>query len=157
MLVSDARRMTHSLLALGAALDALNNFRDTPFGKVRLNVPSAIAPFVLGRVMGLLVKANPQLQVEIVATDRLVDIVEEGFDAGVRYSDGDTSAGTPESTGLMTCHLFADRTIGRFHGGRSRRHGMPQIHEIIAIAILHAVRGKPPNRRCHIRVRCRTA
>ena len=31
---------------IGAALDALNQFRDTPFGKVRINVPNSIAPFV---------------------------------------------------------------------------------------------------------------
>jgi len=90
--LTDAGAMLHAQLSpafadIGAALDALNSFRDTPFGKVRLNVPSSIAPFVLGRVMGPLVKANPQLQVEIVATDRLVDIVEEGFDAGIRLGE----------------------------------------------------------------------
>ena len=36
---------------IGAALDALNQFRDTPFGKVRINVPNSVAPFVLGRVI----------------------------------------------------------------------------------------------------------
>ncbi|MGO7733123.1 LysR family transcriptional regulator [Rhizobium leguminosarum] len=67
-----------------SALDALNQYRDTPFGKVRVNVPNSIAPFVLGRVIGPLLAKNPNLELEIVATDRLVDIVEEGFDAGIR-------------------------------------------------------------------------
>lgn len=66
------------------ALDALNQYRDTPFGKVRINVPNSIAPFVLGRLIGPLLTKNPNLQLEVVATDRLVDIVEEGFDAGIR-------------------------------------------------------------------------
>jgi DNA-binding transcriptional LysR family regulator len=30
---------------------------------------------------------NPDLELEIVATDRLVDIVEEGFDAGIRLRE----------------------------------------------------------------------
>jgi DNA-binding transcriptional LysR family regulator len=37
--------------------------------------------------MGPLIKANPNLELEIVATDRIVDIVEEGFDAGIRLGE----------------------------------------------------------------------
>lgn len=62
-------------------------YRDTPFGKVRINAPNSIAPFVFGPVMGPLIAENPNLQLEIVATDRLVDIVEEGFDAGIRLGE----------------------------------------------------------------------
>ncbi|MBB2698794.1 UNVERIFIED_ORG: DNA-binding transcriptional LysR family regulator [Rhizobium esperanzae] len=70
-----------------AALDALNRYRDTPFGKVRINVPNSIGPFVIGRVIAPLLQRNPNLQLEINATDRLVDIVEEGFDAGIRFGE----------------------------------------------------------------------
>ena len=72
---------------IGSALDALNQFRNTPFGKVRINAPNSIAPFVLGPVIGPLLKSNPNLQLEVVATDRLVDIVDEGFDAGIRLGE----------------------------------------------------------------------
>jgi DNA-binding transcriptional LysR family regulator len=72
---------------IGSALDALNQYRDTPFGKVRINTPNSIAPFVFGPVMGPLLAENPSLELEIVATDRLVDIVEEGFDAGIRLGE----------------------------------------------------------------------
>ncbi|MBB2755735.1 UNVERIFIED_ORG: DNA-binding transcriptional LysR family regulator [Rhizobium aethiopicum] len=72
---------------MAAALDALNRYRDTPFGKVRINVPNSIGPFVIGRIIGPLLKSNPNLQLEINATDRLVDIVEEGFDAGIRFGE----------------------------------------------------------------------
>ncbi|TBZ89120.1 LysR family transcriptional regulator [Rhizobium leguminosarum bv. viciae] len=72
---------------MAAALDALNRYRNTPFGKVRINVPNSIGPFVIGRIIGPLLKSNPHLQLEINATDRLVDIVEEGFDAGIRFGE----------------------------------------------------------------------
>lgn len=90
--LTDAGAMLLSQLSpafgdIGSALDALNQFRDTPFGKVRINAPNSIAPFVLGPVIGLLIAANPNLELEIVATDRLVDIVEEGFDAGIRLGE----------------------------------------------------------------------
>jgi DNA-binding transcriptional LysR family regulator len=69
------------------AVDGLNSFRGTPFGTVRINIPNSIAPFVLHNVMGPLIRRNPGLHVDIVATDRLVDIVEEGFDAGIRFGE----------------------------------------------------------------------
>lgn len=72
---------------IGSALDALNQYRDTPFGKVRINAPNSIARFIMAPVMGPLLAKNPNLQLEIVATDRLVDIVEEGFDAGIRLGE----------------------------------------------------------------------
>ncbi len=90
--LTDAGAMLLSQLSpafgdIGSALDALNLFRDTPFGKVRINAPNSIAPFVLGPMIGPLIAANPNLELEIVATDRLVDIVEEGFDAGIRLGE----------------------------------------------------------------------
>ena len=43
-----------------------------------------MAPFVLGRKVRSLLKATPNFEIEVAATDRLVDIVEDGFDAGIR-------------------------------------------------------------------------
>lgn len=90
--LTDAGAMLLSQLSpafrdIGSALDSLNQFLDTPFGKVRINAPNSIAPFVLGPVIGALVADNPNLELEIIATDRLVDIVEEGFDAGIRLGE----------------------------------------------------------------------
>ncbi|WOS65959.1 LysR family transcriptional regulator [Sinorhizobium fredii] len=70
-----------------SALDALNRFRHTPFGRVKLNLPNSIAPFVIGWIIGPLLEKNPNLELEISATDRLVDIVQEGFDAGIRFGE----------------------------------------------------------------------
>lgn len=80
-------RLSPAFQDIGSALDGLNQFRDTPFGKIRINVPSSIAPFVIGPVMGELVASNPNLQLEVIATDRLVDIVDDGFDAGIRLGE----------------------------------------------------------------------
>jgi DNA-binding transcriptional LysR family regulator len=80
-------RLSPAFGDIGAAMDGLNQFRDTPFGKVRLNVPNSIAPYIVGPVMAPLLAANPNLELEIVATDRIVDIVEEGYDAGIRLGE----------------------------------------------------------------------
>jgi DNA-binding transcriptional LysR family regulator len=79
---SESRSLPHDPHHI-PALDALNQYRDTPFGKVRINAPNSIVRFVFAPVIGPLLATNPNLELEIVATDRLVDIVEEGFDAGM--------------------------------------------------------------------------
>lgn len=76
-----------ALSSIRAAMDGLNSFRATPFGTLRINVPTSIAPFVLGDAMELLLKRNPGLKLEVTATDTLVDIVEAGFDAGIRFGE----------------------------------------------------------------------
>jgi DNA-binding transcriptional LysR family regulator len=90
--LTDAGATLHAQLApafgkIDSALDALNRFRETAFGRVRINVPNSIAPFVIGPVIGPLLEQHPSLQLEIVATDRLVDIVDAGFDAGIRLGE----------------------------------------------------------------------
>ncbi|WP_420997650.1 LysR family transcriptional regulator [Cupriavidus sp. 30B13] len=79
-------RLQPALADMRSALDGLNSFRATPFGTIRLNVPNSIAPYVLGDAMELLA-ANSGLKLEVVATDALVDIVQEGFDAGIRFGE----------------------------------------------------------------------
>lgn len=69
------------------ALESLNDFRATPFGTVRVNVPASIAPILVREVAKPLLERNPGLRLQVAATDSLVDIVEEGFDAGVRFGE----------------------------------------------------------------------
>lgn len=79
-------RLQPALADMRTALDGLNSFRATPFGTIRLNVPNSIAPYVLADAMELLA-TNTGLKLEVVATDALVDIVQEGFDAGIRFGE----------------------------------------------------------------------
>jgi DNA-binding transcriptional LysR family regulator len=90
--LTEAGEMLHARVGpaldeLRAAIDALNDYRATPFGTVRLNVPNSFAPFLMGEIIEPLLKRNPGLRLEVVATDTLVDIVQEGFDAGIRFGE----------------------------------------------------------------------
>jgi DNA-binding transcriptional LysR family regulator len=69
------------------ALETLNAFRETPFGTVRVNVPASIAPILVREMVKPLLERNPGLRLNIAATDSLVDIVAEGFDAGIRFGE----------------------------------------------------------------------
>jgi len=72
---------------LEAAESGLESGRSAPRGRLRASLPLAFghhyaAPALLG-----LIEHHPQLQVEIAIGDRLVDLVQEGFDLAVRIGE----------------------------------------------------------------------
>jgi DNA-binding transcriptional LysR family regulator len=56
-------------------------------GHLRLSVPRAALPFVIDPVLPAFRSRHPRVEVEISIQDRLVDIVAEGYDAGVRHGE----------------------------------------------------------------------
>ncbi len=73
--------------AIGDAVGALNLYRGAPAGRIRLNVVADAATLLLGPVLPKFATRYPDVELDIVATNRMVDIVREGFDAGFRYGD----------------------------------------------------------------------
>jgi len=67
-----------------AAIDAVNAFRDTPAGLLRLTVPPPAVDLVLAPVLARFLAAHPAIRVEVSVDSALVDIVRERFDAGIR-------------------------------------------------------------------------
>lgn len=80
-------RLTPALGEVGAALDAVNSFRDTPVGTLRLNVPTVVASTVLPPLVNRFLCENPGVVMEVSADDSLIDVLAAGFDAGVRYDE----------------------------------------------------------------------
>jgi len=86
-------RLVPALSDITDALDRVNRFRDTPSGTLRLNVPMAVGELIIAPLIVRFLAAYPQLKVELVAEDALVDVVERGFDAyvltgGLSSNDG---------------------------------------------------------------------
>lgn len=77
-----------SLLAATQQIDeafiALTNFRDRPAGNLRLTVPRALGAIVLRQLVPGFQRAYPEIALDISLDDGEVDLVEQGFDAGVR-------------------------------------------------------------------------
>ncbi|MGT2445299.1 LysR family transcriptional regulator [Ensifer adhaerens] len=69
------------------ALDDLNNFRGAPIGRLRFNTARASAKMVLLPVVARFLESHPKVNIEIVVDNDLVDMVSEGFDAGVRFGE----------------------------------------------------------------------
>lgn len=70
-----------------AALDEVSAKPGEVVGRVRLSVPRAAFPFVIEPVLPTFRERHPRIQLEVVFEDRRIDIVGDGFDAGVRLSE----------------------------------------------------------------------
>lgn len=75
------------LSQVDAALASLDVLRDTPTGTLRLNVPVAVARLVLPSLLPAFLARYPDIQVEVVAEDTIVDVLAAGADAGIRYDE----------------------------------------------------------------------
>ncbi|WP_226575132.1 LysR family transcriptional regulator [Acuticoccus sediminis] len=73
------------LSAIEAGLEGLNRYRDRPAGRLRINVPSDAARLVLAPILSGYMRTYPEVHVEIEINDHVIDIVSQGFDAGIRY------------------------------------------------------------------------
>lgn len=80
-------RLAPALDEVAAALDAVNDFRDTPTGTLRLNVPGIVARYILPPIATRFLSAHPGITLEVSANDRFIDVLAAGFDAGIRYDE----------------------------------------------------------------------
>ncbi|MBY3089000.1 LysR family transcriptional regulator [Rhizobium laguerreae] len=77
-------RLDPVLQDLDQALDTLSEERGTPSGTLRINANKSGARILLAEVVPLFLDLYPDVELDLVSEGRLVDIVEQGFDAGVR-------------------------------------------------------------------------
>ncbi len=82
-----AAKLEEGFGRIGDALAELEAFRERPVGELRLNVPRDAARLLLAPVLAEFTAAYPEVRLLAVVEDRPVDVVAEGFDAGIRYGD----------------------------------------------------------------------
>ncbi|RWM10332.1 MAG: LysR family transcriptional regulator [Mesorhizobium sp.] len=80
-------RLRPALSEIDLALETAVEARDRPAGNLRLTVPRTAAHLVLTPRLGAFTAAYPDIVLEIVIEDRFTDVVEGGFDAGVRLGE----------------------------------------------------------------------
>src|ERR1700724_171274 len=77
-------RVGPAMLDVGDALDQVRGLRDVPSGRLRINAPPPAIDLVLAPMVAPFMEAYPQIDLEIIGESSFVDIVAQGFDAGVR-------------------------------------------------------------------------
>jgi DNA-binding transcriptional LysR family regulator len=74
--------------------DAMTSAREglsVPRGRLRIASPVLFSQLAMGRICAEFCAAYPDVTCEVVAEDRLVDLVEEQFDAAIRINPGPDS------------------------------------------------------------------
>jgi len=80
-------RLGPALNEVQAALDVVNGFRSRPAGTLRLNVPVSAVRLTLPAIVPPFLAAYPEIRLEVLADDNLVDVLAAGCDAGIRYDE----------------------------------------------------------------------
>ena len=69
---------------LAAAGEAARDLGSRPTGLLRLAVPRSVVPLILEPMIASFCAAYPEIELEIAASDEMVDLASGGFDAGIR-------------------------------------------------------------------------
>ncbi|WP_223632875.1 LysR family transcriptional regulator [Corallococcus sp. EGB] len=112
--------------AVGQTLATLREVSAQPgeaVGQVRLTVLTAAVPYVITPVVPTFRARHPRIEVEVAVEDRFVDIVAEGYDAGVRLSESIQR----DMVQVRLTDAFRFVVVGS--PGYLARHGTPQRPE----------------------------
>lgn len=80
-------RITPALSEIQGAIDIASAMSPRPTGTLRINTSEAAAHQVLNSYVIEYLKLYPDMRVDLVTEGRLVDIVADGFDAGIRLAE----------------------------------------------------------------------
>jgi DNA-binding transcriptional LysR family regulator len=80
-------RVAPAIHDVSGALEEVRGLRGVPSGRLRINAPPPAVDLVLAPMLGPFLQAHPQVELEIVGQSGFIDIVDAGYDAGVRYGE----------------------------------------------------------------------
>lgn len=67
------------------AIDQLNFYRDTPQGQIRISIPRIVQDLFFKQIFLPFKQQFPDIHLEVLVSDQLMNIVDEGIDFGVRF------------------------------------------------------------------------
>lgn len=82
-----AEQVEPALRDIQGAMDTARSQQETPSGTLRINAFATAARQILSPLVLEFLRRYPQVHVDLVTEGRLVDIVADGFDLGVRVAD----------------------------------------------------------------------
>ncbi len=80
-------QVTPALEQLGNAIDGLDERKDQPAGLLRVNLSHVASDLLLKRHIAGFFDTYPEIQLELMFDNRLVDVISAGCDAGIRLGE----------------------------------------------------------------------
>jgi DNA-binding transcriptional LysR family regulator len=81
------QRVLPALEQFAAAFSELDELRGKPTGTLRISLPRVAMLTLIAPLLREFCDAYPHIRLELIADDRFVDLVGEGFDAGIRLGE----------------------------------------------------------------------
>jgi DNA-binding transcriptional LysR family regulator len=78
-------RLTPALSDIQLAISEVDDLRDSPSGTLRINAPAPAIDHLLCPLVFGFMEAYRDVKIEIISDAAVIDIVAQGFDAGVRF------------------------------------------------------------------------
>ncbi|MCP1974427.1 DNA-binding transcriptional LysR family regulator [Bradyrhizobium elkanii] len=112
-------RVAPAMVNVADAITEVRGLRAEPSGRLRINAPPPAVDLVLAPMIAPFLARYPRVDLDVVAESAFVDVVAQGFDAGVRYGE----------------HLAQDMVAVPL--------GAPQRYAIVASSAYVAKHGRP--------------
>ncbi|WP_375777736.1 LysR family transcriptional regulator [Bradyrhizobium sp. ma5] len=80
-------RVAPAMVNVADAITEVRGLRAEPSGRLRINAPPPAVDLVLAPMIAPFLARYPQVELDVVAESAFVDVVAQGFDAGVRYGE----------------------------------------------------------------------
>ncbi|MCM2439264.1 LysR family transcriptional regulator [Agrobacterium vitis] len=81
------QKLAPALADIGTALETLAENKSNPAGPLRITMPALAAEDLIVPRLGDFLSLYPDIQLELITNDQFEDIVEKGFDAGLRLGE----------------------------------------------------------------------
>lgn len=81
------QRIAPALAEIHGAAEEIHSQPEAPAGTLRINAPSETVQMIFEPLLLEFLRRHPQMRLDIVTEPRLVDIVADGFDAGIRLAE----------------------------------------------------------------------
>ena len=109
-------------LAFQEAEDAVTGYGEDMKGNIRITMPVVSANFIFSKSIAEFCKQHPEVSVELQITNRLVDLIEEGFDLALRTA-------VLEDSSLIARRLIDSQWVICATPDYLKQYGIPQTPE----------------------------
>lgn len=130
-------RIAPALAEIQRASEEITDVPDTPTGTLRINAPQESVSMLYEPLIEEYLQRYPQMRLEVTSESRMVDIVAEGYDAGIRLAES-----VPQD--MIAVPLTADiRILVVATPGYLAEHGTPQApddlrqHQSVGMRMSH--------------------
>lgn len=108
-------RIHRIMQELKAAEQAVTQLQESPSGNLRITMPVELGMKFMGRVVADFMLRHPDVSIEVELSGRVVNLVDEGFDLGLRIGEFRDSSLIARKLGNLSARFYASPSyLGRY-------------------------------------------